>query len=170
MILKSIFRIAMVVLGASFAAFAQDADPDFKCLAFEKNTTEYKNRLYLVISGDSIGGNQSLEYDDGAEPGAVEQLMKLGKGEIAITEGELEEHGPNQKTLKDPKNVPFTKIFQTGATQPARAGIQRGCRRTQACPCPGGKAHGLQMRSLRRSAPRGGGRCPFPRLRQGASG
>jgi hypothetical protein len=112
MILKSILRIAMVVLGASFAAFAQDADPDFKCLAFEKNTTEYKNRLYLVISGDSIGGNQSLEYDDGAEPGAVEQLMKLGKGEIAITEGELEEHGPNQKTLKDPKNVPFTKIFK----------------------------------------------------------
>ena len=138
MTIKNALIIALAVMGTSFAILAQDAEPDFKCLAFEKNTGDYKDRLYLVIGGDSVSGNQSLESDsgslsgkvfgkvlkdgvlhltffyenDGGEPGAEEQLMKLGKDEIAIAEGELEEHGPNQKTLKDPKNVKFTKVFK----------------------------------------------------------
>ena len=143
-----------------------------------------------------FGGNQSLESDsgclsakvlgkvrecgvlhltlfyenDGAETGMEEQLTKLGQGEIAIAEGELEEQGPYQKKLKDPKNVPFTKIFKQvplslpeleskeGAVvlKPDHALVEKltGCE----CDLSGGR---LRV---------AGGHCPFPRLRQSARG
>lgn len=135
--MKPTLIIALAALGTSLSSFAQDAEPEAKILAFEKKTGNSEEQLYLIIEGEFVRGTQyagsnegsafgrifgkvredgvlhvTYNYDVEGQPGSEEQLMKLGKGEINIAEGELDEHGPNQNTLKDPKNVKFTKVFK----------------------------------------------------------
>ena len=127
--------IAFTVLGFAFSAAAQDA----KILCFEKKTGDDAEQLYLVIESHIVRGTRSSSSEaasaygkifgnvrekdgilhvtynyeiDGYQPGSEEQLMKLGKGSIAIAEGELEEHGPGQLVLKNPKAAKFTKVFK----------------------------------------------------------
>jgi len=115
---------------------AQDAAGP-KILASEKKTGESEEQLYRVIEGEFISGTQfagsdagsafgrifgkvredgvlhvTFNYEIEGQPGSEEQLMKLGKGEITVAEGELTEHGPNQNVLKEPKGVKFTKVFK----------------------------------------------------------
>ena len=127
--------VLLALLSFTFSAMAQDA----KVLCFEKKTAESEEQLYLVIEGYMVRGTASssseggsaegrifgnvreadgvlhITYNyliDGHEPGSEEQLMKLGKGSIAIAEGELEERGPGQLVLKNPKAAKFTKVFK----------------------------------------------------------
>lgn len=115
---------------------AQDAAGP-KILASEKKTGESEEQLCRVIEGEFISGTQfagsdagsafgrifgkvredgvlhvTFNYEIEGQPGSEEQLMKLGKGEITVAEGELTEHGPNQNVLKEPKGVKFTKVFK----------------------------------------------------------
>lgn len=137
--------IALAVLGLVSVAAAQDA----KVLCFEKKTGDTEEQLYLVIDGYMVRGTRSSSSEaasaygrifgnvrekdgtfhvtyhyeiDGHQPGSEEQLMKLGKGSIAIAEGELEEHGPGQMVLKNPKAAKFTKVFRQVPLSAVEAG------------------------------------------------
>ena len=143
---RCLFPLLLIALTAFvFSAAAQDA----KVLCFEKKTGDSEEQLYLVIEGYMVRGTRSnaseaastygkifgnvrekdgilhvtYHYEiDGHQPGSEEQLMKLGKGSIAIAEGELEEHGPGQLVLKNPKAAKFTKVFKQVPLRDAEAG------------------------------------------------
>lgn len=137
MAIKSALITSLVVLGTAFAVFSQDTAPDARYLAFEKKTADDEEQLYLIIDGEFVRGTQCSSSEAGTaygrvfgkvredgvlhltynytiedQPGSEEQLMKLGEGQITIAQGELDEHGPGQMTLKDPKNVQFTKVLK----------------------------------------------------------
>ncbi len=135
--IKTALITTLAVFGTAITSFAQDAEPEAKYLAFEKKTDTSEEQLYLIIDGEFVRGTLSEGSNEGTafgrvfgkvredgvlhltynytiedQPGSEEQLMKLGKGEITIAEGELAEHGPNQNVLKDPKGVKFTKVLK----------------------------------------------------------
>lgn len=137
--------ITLTVFGFAFSAVAQDA----KILCFEKKSGDSEEQLYLVIEGYMVRGTRAsaseaasaygkifgnvrekdgilhvtYHYEiDGDQPGSEEQLMKLGKGSIALADGELEEHGPGQLVLKNPKAAKFTKVFKQVPLRDVEAG------------------------------------------------
>lgn len=143
---RLIAALAPVLVAALCSAPLQThADPDgeIRELCFESVTPESEDRLYLFISEGYISGTQSgmseagtaygkimgtiredgllhitFNYEIEGTPGSEEQLMKLAQDETQVTlaQGELEERGPGQMVLKDPKaaagEASFTKVLK----------------------------------------------------------
>ena len=106
---------------------------------FERVVPGTMQRIALVVDEESVSGTQSDGSDDpdtdfayGKITGNVgkdgrmhvtynyevegdqqseEQFLKLDGNKLFIADGELEEHGPGQMVLKDPKSVKFEKAL-----------------------------------------------------------
>jgi len=140
MITKDTFILALAALatfGNALSLFAQETAAEPRLLAFEKKSENTEDQIFLIIDGDLVSGTQfgsseagtaygklfgkvredgllhvTFNYDIEGQPGSVEQLMKLEEGRLTLAEGELEEHGPNQMSLKDPSGVTFTRPLE----------------------------------------------------------
>lgn len=135
--MKHSLILALAVFGSTFCGFAEEASDEPKVLAFEQKTEDSDDQIFLIIDGEDVSGTQfgdseagsaygtlfgkvrkdgvlhvTFNYDIDGQPGSTEQLMKLEEGRLTLAVGDLEEHGPNQMTLKDPGSAAFTKILK----------------------------------------------------------
>ncbi len=137
MTIKYSLITALSALGAAFSAFAQDAAPESKVLAFELKKADAEEQIYLIIEGEFLRGTQGSSAESGSaygklfgqiredgvlhvtynyvienQIGSKEELFKIAGDKLTVAVGELETHGPNQMVLKDPKKVKFSKVFK----------------------------------------------------------
>lgn len=96
-------RIALVIdeesVSGTQSAGSDDPDTDF---AYGKITGNVgKDGRFHVTYNYEVEGNQQSE----------EQFLKLEGSKLYVADGELEEHGPGQMVLKDPKNLKFEKAL-----------------------------------------------------------
>lgn len=146
MIIKHTLILALMALGTAFTSFAEEAaSEEPRLLAFERSTESTTEQIFLIIDGDFVSGTQfgeseagiaygrlfgnvredgvlhvTFNYEIEGAPGSVEQLMKLEDGQLTLATGELEEHGPNQQSLKDPEGATYsTALKQVPISLPA---------------------------------------------------
>lgn len=132
--IKHLSSVALIGL-----AFVSSSTAQVPVRYFERVVPGTMQRIALVVDGESVSGTQSDGSDDpdtdfayGKITGNVgkdgrlhvtynyevegdqqseEQFLKLDGNKLYIADGELEEHGPGQMVLKNPKSVKFEKAL-----------------------------------------------------------
>jgi molybdopterin synthase catalytic subunit len=141
--------LALSLLALASAALTASAQSEMRY--FRHASAESETTIAIWMDGDAVGGTQyngvpeshgaygsflgnvredklihvTFNYEIEGNRQSEEQLIKLDKDKLIIGEGELEEHGPGQMTLKDPKKVTFdgtalkeVKMTEVEATAP----------------------------------------------------
>lgn len=127
-------QLILALTALSLPVLAQTA-PRF----FEHKSKNAEIRISIIVEGDSVTGTQTNGSGEVETHGAMgtmtgnakdgvlhvtynyeiegnrqseEQLLKLDGNQLILAEGELEEHGPGQMVLKEPKKVKFATVLK----------------------------------------------------------
>lgn len=160
--------LVFVFLALALPAFAQSP-----ARHFEHKSKGLEIHVTLTIEGDNVQGTQSTGSDEPDTHGASgtisgnvkkdgllhvtynytieeshqseEQLFKLDGGTLYLGEGELEEHGPGQMVLKDPKSVKFEKALKEISVKEFESGSADGKAITKVLQAPVAKLVGAPV-------------------------
>ena len=144
----------MKALLFSLCALALPAFGQSSARYFEHKSKGTEIHITLTVDGESVNGLQFSGSDEPETHGAYgpisgnvrkdgllhvtynyeiegnrqseEQLLKLDGNKLYLGDGELEERGPGQMVLKDPKSVTFEKAFKEIEVKDAEAQSDEG--------------------------------------------